>query len=147
MEGGAPEVISGFISGFRAHEALSGLHPNRNMPEMGGIWTSGAPWGPKQQKRPIIPTCLWHMLFCSAVRATTAYLSEHSKCEGGGAQPALHPVMQAASCRLHTQLTSIFYWAKNHHAHACASYRQVCQDALTLRSSPDRSKTLFDHLL
>ena len=141
---------------------------------MGGIWTPGAPWGPKRQKRPIIPICLWHMLFCSAARATkkqtherlkapgSAYLSER----GGGLQqsspsntasakaeaqrlmqPALHPVMQAASCRLHTQLTSIFYWAKNHHAHACASYRQVCQNALPLRSSPDRSKTLCDHLL
>ena len=94
---------------------------------MGGIWTPGAPWGPKRQKRPIIPICLWHMFFCSASRATkeqtherlkapgSAYLSER----GGGLQqsspsntasakaeaqrlmqPALHPVMQAASCRL-----------------------------------------------
>ena len=60
-------------------------------------------------------------------------------------QPALHPVMQAASCRLHTQLTSIFYWAKNHHAPTCASYLHVCEDALPLRSNPDRSKTLFHH--
>ena len=65
-------------------QLLGGPKPtrNRNRPEMGGIWTPGAPWGPKRQKRPIIPICLWHMFFCSAARATKKQTHERLKAPG-----------------------------------------------------------------